>query len=128
MTTTARTPSHVWRRLTVGALLGMTLTHLWATVLVQGEYARFALIIIDVPLLALAVWVATGARWAAPAATAITALLAVSSAVGAGSRLTELDGGEVLAAAMFIGFALLAVVAGTATAVRSKSGPRRVGI
>jgi hypothetical protein len=100
----------LWREVAVVALVGMVVVHLVATIAVRGEYPRFALIV-ELPLLALAMWVGTGARWAAPVATVITTLLVIYTAVGAGSRLGELDGGETLAAVLFFGLALAAVVA-----------------
>ena len=119
MTATVTAQSQVWRRLQAGALAAMVITHLVGTLVIRGEYPRFALIL-EVPLLALALWVATGRRWAAPVATAITALLAVYTAIGAGSRLTELEGAEVLAAILFFGLGLLAAVAGVASTVVSR--------
>lgn len=105
----------------VAALLGMVLAHLLAMILVERGYPPIALLI-EVPLLALAAWVATGARGAAVTATAVTALFAMLTATGAGSRLAELDGGEILAGAAFFGLALLAAVAGTATAAGGRRG------
>lgn len=121
MTSTTRIRSNIWRWVMAGALAGMVLVHVIGTIAVRGDYPRFALII-EIPLLALAVWVATGARWAAPVATLITALLVVYTALGAGSRLTELDGGEILAAILFFGLGVVAVVAGLATSVQSHRG------
>jgi hypothetical protein len=119
MTTITETRTRLWRTLTVAALLGMVLVHLVGTVAVRGDYPVFALIV-EIPLLALALWVATGARWAALAAAIITSLLAVYTAVGAGSRLTDLDRGEMLTAILFFGLGLVAVVAGVATTVQSR--------
>jgi hypothetical protein len=99
--------------------MGMVVIHVIGTLAAQGEYPGFALIV-DVPLVALAVWVATGARWAAPAATVITTLLVAYTAIRAGPRLTELEGGEVVAAVLFFGLGLVAVIAGVATNLASR--------
>lgn len=105
------------------ALLGMLVIHVIATIAVRGEYPRFALIV-ELPLLALAIWVASGARWAAGVATVITTFLVVYTAMGAGSRLGELDGGEALAAVLFFGLGLAAVVACLATTLTSRRAER----
>ncbi|MDX1469510.1 MAG: hypothetical protein R3258_09210 [Acidimicrobiia bacterium] len=118
----SRDQPELWRRLIVAALIGMVVVHAIGTLAVRGEYPRFALIV-EVPLLALAIWVATGARWAVPAATVITTLLVVYTVVGAGSRLTELEGSEILAAVLFFGFGVVAVVAGVATTAYSRRAP-----
>lgn len=113
----------LWRRIAVVALLGMLVVHVIATIAVRGEYPRFALIV-ELPLLALAIWVASGARWAAGVATVITTFLVVYTAMGAGSRLGELDGGEALAAVLFFGLGLAAVVACLATTLTSRRAER----
>ncbi len=106
----------------VGALLGMVLVQVVGATVIYGEFRSFTLFV-AVPLLLLAGLVATGRRWAAAVAASITALLVVYTALGAGSRLTELDGGEILAAVLFFGLGLVAVVAGVATTARN----RRIG-
>lgn len=119
MTTITETKTRLWRNLTVAALLGMVLVHMIGTIAVRGDYPRFALIV-EIPLLALALWVATGARWAAPVAAVVTALLAVYTAVGAGSRLADLDRGEMLTAILFFGLGLVAVVASVVATVHNR--------
>lgn len=119
MTTITETKTRLWRNLTVAALLGMVLVHMIGTIAVRGDYPRFALIV-EIPLLALALWVATGARWAAPVAAVVTALLAVYTAVGAGSRLADLDRGEMLSAILFFGLGLVAVVASVVATVHNR--------
>lgn len=113
----------LWRRIAVVALVGMVVVHVIATIAVRGEYPRFALIV-ELPLLALATWVGTGARWAASVAAVITTVLVVYTALGAGSRLSELEGGEALAAVLFFGLGLVAVVACLATTLRSRWAER----
>ena len=112
-----------WRRIAVVALVGMVVIHAIGTIAVRGEYPRFALFV-ELPLLALALWVGTGARWAAPVATVITALLVAYTALGAGSRLGDLDGGEALAAVLFFGLGLVAVIACLATTLTSRQAER----
>lgn len=101
------------------ALLGMVVVHVIGTIAVRGDYPRFALIV-ELPLLALAIWMGSGARWAALTATVITTLLVVYTAVGAGSRLGELDGGEAVAAVVFFGLGLAAVIACLAATLISR--------
>jgi hypothetical protein len=114
-----REQPELWRGLTVSALIGMVVVHAIGTLAVRGVYLRFALFV-EVPLVALALWVATGARWAAPGATVITTLLVAYTAVRSRSRLAELEGGEILAAVLFFGLGLVVVVAGVATTVYSR--------
>ena len=113
----------LWRGIAVVTLVGMVVVHVIGTIAVRGEYPRFALIV-ELPLLALAIWVGSGARWAAPAATVITTLMVAYTALGAGSRLGELEGYEALAAVLFFGLGLLAMVACLAITLTSRQSER----
>lgn len=109
------------KRLTVWALVGMVVLHLVATLLVEGAYPVFALVI-ELPLLVLAGLVATGRRGAAAAAAVVAGLLAAVTAASQLSDPTVSDAPEFIPILLFVGLGAVVLVAGSIMAVKGGTG------
>ncbi len=111
-------------KLTVIALMGMALAHVWATIAREGELPVFAVVFESV-LIGLAVMAATG-RWLWTALAAVlSGVIGLVSTFGASDASPRLEGAEAVAVAVFLSLALVAFVSGLAASLQTRRSRRQ---
>ena len=111
-------------KLTVAALIGMALAHVWATVAREGEWPPFA-IVFELVLVGLAVMALTG-RWVPTGLAAVlSGAIGAVSAAGASDASPPLTGDELVAVVFFLAFSLVAFVSGIGASVQMRRNQRQ---
>jgi hypothetical protein len=113
-----RFPAATPGKLTILALIGMAVTHMVST-LVFGDGLNTFAIVFELVLLGLAVLVTTRKWWSYALAALVSTLLFLATFTGSGDRLADPGDPAFISLVLFLGFALVAVVAGIWSAVQT---------
>ncbi len=108
-------------RLTMGAMVGMAITHFLATLALGDGLTTFA-IIFEVVMLGLAALVMVGRWWSYAVVASMAGLLFVATVSGSIDRLRDTQDPAFLTLVVFLTLAVVVVVAGIRSAVRARRG------
>lgn len=117
--------STIASKLTIAALVGMSVVELISVLLLEGENPPIALFI-ELFLLALAALVYTGRWWASALAAGLSGLFALFTLTGSISTLTQPRSPGFISAVLFLGLALVATIAGIRATVQNFRNTRLV--
>jgi len=112
-------------KLAIAALVGMAADELISVLLLEGEHPPIALVI-ELLLLVVAALVASRRWWASALAAGLSGLFLVFTLTGSLSRLSQPSDPAFISLVLFLGLALVAMIAGIRATVQNYQNQRSV--